>query len=57
MIMRPGQPLLLPANPLFIWGSLLAALGLNMMRSPVWGERSFSNTRRLRYRSFIRGRE
>lgn len=31
MIMRPGQPLLLPANPLFIWGSLLAALGLNMM--------------------------
>lgn len=31
MIMRPGQPLLLPASPLFIWGSLLAALGLNMM--------------------------
>ena len=31
MIMRPGQPLLLPANPLFIWGSLVAALGLNMM--------------------------
>ncbi|MEJ6021676.1 rod shape-determining protein MreD [Ramlibacter sp. PS4R-6] len=31
MIMRPGQPLLLPANPLFIWGSLLAALMLNML--------------------------
>ena len=31
MIMRPGQPLLLPANPLFIWGSLLIALMLNML--------------------------
>ena len=31
MIMRRGQPLLLPANPLFIWGSLLAALLLNML--------------------------
>jgi len=31
MIMRPGQPLLLPANPWFIWGSLLAALLLNML--------------------------
>jgi rod shape-determining protein MreD len=31
MIMRPGQPLLLPANPFFIWGSLLAALMLNML--------------------------
>jgi rod shape-determining protein MreD len=31
MIMRPGQPLLLPASPLFIWGSLLATLSLNMM--------------------------
>ncbi len=31
MIMRPGQPLLLPANPLFIWGSLLAALLVNML--------------------------
>lgn len=31
MIMRPGQPLLLPANPVFIWGSLLAALLLNML--------------------------
>lgn len=31
MIMRPGQPLLLPANPLFIWGSLLVALLVNML--------------------------
>lgn len=31
MIMRPGQPLLLPANPWFVWGSLLAALLVNML--------------------------
>jgi rod shape-determining protein MreD len=31
MIMRPGQPLLLPANPLFIWFSLLVAMMLNML--------------------------
>lgn len=31
MIMRRGQPLLLPASPLFIWGSLLAASLVNMM--------------------------
>ncbi len=31
MIMRPGQPLLLPASPMFIWGSLLAALLVNML--------------------------
>ncbi|OOG60756.1 rod shape-determining protein MreD [Polaromonas sp. C04] len=31
MIMRQGQQLLLPANPLFIWGSLLAALLVNML--------------------------
>ncbi|MDD5332919.1 MAG: rod shape-determining protein MreD [Rhodoferax sp.] len=31
MIMRPGHQLLLPANPFFILGSLLAALGLNMV--------------------------
>jgi len=29
--MRPGQQLLLPANPLFIWGSLLLALLVNML--------------------------
>ena len=31
MIMRPGQQLLLPANPFFIWGSLLLALVANML--------------------------
>ena len=31
MIMRPGQPLLLPANPFVIWTSLLAALLVNMV--------------------------
>jgi rod shape-determining protein MreD len=30
MIMRQGQQLLLPANPLFVWGSLLAALLADM---------------------------
>ncbi len=31
MIMPSGQQLLLPANPLFIWSSLIAALLLNML--------------------------
>ena len=31
MIMRPGQQLLLPANPAFIWGSLLLAMLANML--------------------------
>ena len=31
MIMRPGQQLLLPATPLFIWFSLLLALVVNML--------------------------
>jgi rod shape-determining protein MreD len=31
MIMRPGQQLLLPANPFFIWISLLLALFANML--------------------------
>jgi rod shape-determining protein MreD len=31
MIMRPGQPLLLPANPFFIWFSLIVAMMLNML--------------------------
>jgi len=30
MIMRQGQQLLLPVNPLFIWGSMVGALLLNM---------------------------
>ena len=33
MIMRQGQQLLLPANPFFIWGSLLAALLVNMLQN------------------------
>jgi rod shape-determining protein MreD len=38
MIMRPGQQLLLPANPLFIWGSLLAGLLFNMLQNMgLWG--------------------
>lgn len=31
MIMRPGQQLLLPASPLFIWFSLLVAMMVNML--------------------------
>jgi rod shape-determining protein MreD len=31
MIMRPGQPLLLPANPLFIWSTLLLGMLANMV--------------------------
>lgn len=38
MIMRQGQQLLLPAKPLFIWGSLLAALLINMLfNMGFWG--------------------
>lgn len=38
MIMRPGQQLLLPASPLFIWGSLLVALVTNMAQNMgLWG--------------------
>jgi len=43
MIMRPGQQLLLPANPLFIWGSLLAALFLNMLQNMgLWGRATWT---------------
>lgn len=31
MIMRPGQPLLLPANPLFIWFTLIVAMTAMML--------------------------
>jgi rod shape-determining protein MreD len=38
MIMRPGQQLLLPANPAFIWFSLLGALMFNMLLNMgMWG--------------------
>jgi rod shape-determining protein MreD len=31
MIMRPGQPLLLPANPFFIWVTLILAMMVDML--------------------------
>ena len=38
MMMPRGQQLLLPANPWFIWGSLLAALALSMLQNMgLWG--------------------
>lgn len=38
MIMPRGQQLLLQARPLFIWGSLLTALVLNMLQNmELWG--------------------
>ncbi len=37
MIMRSGQQLLLPANPLFIWASLLMAMLLNFLTATVFG--------------------
>jgi rod shape-determining protein MreD len=37
MIMRPGQQLLLPANPVFIAFSLVLALFFNMAVNMVWG--------------------
>lgn len=43
MIMRPGQQLLLPVNPLFLWGSLLCALLLNMLQNMgFWGREVWS---------------
>ncbi|HEY8904737.1 MAG TPA: rod shape-determining protein MreD [Rhodoferax sp.] len=38
MMMPRGQQLLLPANPWFIWGSLLAALAFSMLQNMgLWG--------------------
>jgi rod shape-determining protein MreD len=38
MIMRQGQQLLLPANPLFIWSSMIAGLLCDMLLNMgVWG--------------------
>jgi rod shape-determining protein MreD len=43
MIMRPGQQLLLPANPFFIWGSLIGALLINMSQNMgLWGRAAWS---------------
>jgi len=37
-MMPRGQQLLLPANPWFIWGSLITALALNMLQNMgLWG--------------------
>jgi len=39
MMMPRGQQLLLPANPWFIWGSLITALTLNMLQNMgLWGQ-------------------
>lgn len=41
--MRPGQQLLLPANPFFIWTSLVAALLLNMLENMgLWGRAAWT---------------
>lgn len=41
--MRPGQQLLLPASPLFIWGSLLAAMAINMVQNMgLWGRAAWA---------------
>jgi rod shape-determining protein MreD len=44
MIMRPGhQQLLLPVNPLFMWGSLVAALVVNMVQNMgLWGRAAWA---------------
>lgn len=42
MIMRPGHQLLLPANPSFIWGSLLAALALDMLQNMSGGRAAWT---------------
>jgi rod shape-determining protein MreD len=43
MIMRPGQQLLLPAKAVFIWGSLMVALGINFfLNMSMWGRAAWS---------------
>jgi len=43
MIMRPGQQLLLPANPLFIWSSLVVAFVVNMLQNMgLWGRAAWT---------------
>ena len=43
MIMRPGQQLLLPAKPLFIWSTLVTALGLSMLQNiGLWGRAAWA---------------
>ncbi len=43
MIMRPGQQLLLPANPLFVWGSLLFSLLLNILLDNLIGRGAWAS--------------
>ena len=42
MIMPIGQQLLLPANPLFIWGSLLVAMLLNFVMATSLGRAAWT---------------
>lgn len=43
MIMRPGQQLLLPVNPFFIWTSVMAAMLLNMLQNMgLWGRAAWT---------------
>lgn len=43
MIMPPGQQLLLPVKPLFVWGSLVAAFFLNMLQNiTLWGRAAWA---------------
>ena len=43
MIMRQGQQLLLPANPLFIWASLVGAMLMNMVQNMgLWGRAAWT---------------
>lgn len=43
MIMRRGQQLLLPANPLFIWSSLVGAFVLNVLQNVgLWGRAAWA---------------
>lgn len=43
MIMRSGQQLLLPASPLFIWGSLLGAFTGNVIQDvALWGRAAWA---------------
>lgn len=43
MIMPRGQQLLLPANPLFIWGTLVAAFLLNVLQNVgLWGRAAWT---------------
>ena len=43
MIMRPGQRLLMPVNPAFLWASLLIAFAANMAGNmALWGRAAWA---------------